>query len=112
MVAAIFAELMPRMPGVLVCWLYAGAIGTAAVYGQGAPIPVRILIALACIAAGAGSFWHAISIARRTALGPAPNDASGCPACSYPLVRDGDGRRWCPECGLNARTAKVGRARR
>lgn len=53
MMLAFVGELLPRLPAVLACWLYAGAIGVAAIYGEGAPVPVRILVALLALAAGA-----------------------------------------------------------
>lgn len=38
MMLATVGELVPRLPAVLTCWLYAGAIGAAAIYGDGGTI--------------------------------------------------------------------------
>lgn len=106
MMLAFVGELMPRVPALLACWFYSGAIGAAAVYGDGAPAPVRVLIALLSIAAASGATWRAVRAAmrdaERAALGVLRHNSRLCPRCAYPLRPARNAAGWCPECGLNS----------
>lgn len=102
----IVGRLIPKAPALATCWLYTGAIGVAATFGEGTPVPVRLLITFTCIAIASTALWLAVRDALRNAPSPASNDSRLCPACSYPLLRSRDGLAWCPECGMNAGITK------